>query len=80
MLNNLTLAVYDEFVNWIQRWPVIVALVLCVVAVSLAILARRIARVVRKTNDIKDNDHTMLTIKVIAVILLFVSVLMIVLM
>ena len=77
---NLTLAVYDEFVNWITRWPVIVALVLCVLGVSLAFLARRIARVIKKTNEIGNDDRTFISVKIIAVVLLFISVLIITLM
>jgi len=80
MLNSLTLAVYDEFVMWVSKWPVIVAICLCVLGVTIAILARRIARVIRKTNEIADNDRAYITTKIIAVILLFIAVLIIILM
>lgn len=74
------LGIFDEFVEWIGRIPVIVALVLCVFGVALAVLARRIARVIRKTNDISDNDKYYLTCKVIAAVLLFAALLIIVFM
>ncbi len=80
MLTNLMLGVFDEFVLWITKPPVIVALVLCVIGVALAVLARRIARVIRKTNDIADNDRYYITFKVFAMIALFASALIIILM
>ncbi len=78
MLSNLFLGVFDEFSEWIVRWPIILAIVLCVIAVSLAVLARRIARVIRKTNEIADNDKYYIAFKVTAVVLLFVALLIVI--
>ena len=78
-MNTMMLAVMDEFVEWIKRWPIILALVLCVLGVSLGILARRITRVVRKTNEIDDKDRLMITLKVLSIVMLFISVLIVVL-
>ncbi len=78
MLSNLFLGVFDEFAEWIVRWPIILAIVLCVIAISLAVLARRIARVIRKTNEIADNDKYYIAFKVTAVVLLFVALLIVI--
>lgn len=68
----------ENFVRRIQMPAIIVALVFAVVGVALAVLARRVARVVRKTNEISDNDSVLITFKALGLVCLFVSVLIIV--
>ncbi|MBR4745731.1 MAG: hypothetical protein IK070_03395 [Clostridia bacterium] len=79
-MNSMLLGVFDEFVEWISWTPVIIALSLAVVGLALGVLARRIARVIRKTNEIDDKDRALITIKVFAIILLFVAALIMILM
>ncbi len=68
----------ENFVRRIQMPSIIVALVFAVVGVSLAVLARRIARVARKSNEIADNDAVLISFKAIGLVCLFVSVLIVV--
>ena len=68
----------ENFLRRIQMPSIIVALAFAVVGVALAILARRIARVVRKSNDIADNDAILISLKVVGLVFLFVAVLIIV--
>ncbi len=68
----------ENFVRRLQMPAIIVALVFAVIGVSLAVLGRRVARVVRKTNDISDNDSVLITFKAIGLVCLFVSVLIVV--
>ena len=68
----------ENFLRRIQMPSIIVALAFAVVGVALAILARRIARVVRKSNDIADNDAFLISLKVVGLVFLFVAVLIIV--
>lgn len=79
---NLLLNVFqtfaDNFVRRIQMPAIIVALCFAVVGVALAVLGRRVARVVRKSDEIADNDPVLITFKAIGLVCLFVSVLIIV--
>ena len=79
---NILLNVFQEFVeNFVRRIQmpaIIVALSFAIVGVALAVLARRIARVARKSNDIADNDAILISLKAVGLVFLFVSVLIIV--
>lgn len=79
---NLVLNVFqtfgENFIKRIQMPSVIVALCFAVVGLALAILAKRIARVVRKSNNISDNDSVLVSFKSIGLVCLFVSVLIII--
>ena len=68
----------ENFVRRLQMPAIVVALVFAVIGVSLAVLGRRVARVVRKSNDISDNDSVLITFKAIGLVCLFVSVLIVV--
>ena len=68
----------ENFVRRIQMPAIIVALVFAVVGVSCAGLGRRVARVVRKSNEISDNDSVLITFKAIGLVCLFISVLIVV--
>lgn len=79
---NLMLNVFqtfaDNFVRRIQMPAVIVALVFAVIGVALAVLGRRVARVVRKSNEVEDNDSVLISFKAVGLVFLFVSVLIII--
>lgn len=77
-LLNVFTDFWNNFIDRMQIPSVIVALVFAVVGVALAILARRIARVIRKTNDIQDNDSCLIAFKAVGLVCLFVSVLIII--
>ena len=68
----------ENFVRRLQMPSIIIALVFAVIGVSLAVLGRRVARMVRKTNAIKDNDSVLITFKAIGLVCLFISVLIVV--
>ena len=68
----------ENFVRRIQMPAIIVALVFAVVVFSCAVLGRRVARVVRKSNEINDNDSVLITFKAIGLVCLFISVLIVV--
>lgn len=69
---------WDNFVSRISAPAVIVALVFAIVGLASAILAKRIARAVRKSNEIDDKDPVLISFKVVGLVLLFVAVLIIV--
>ena len=78
MLNfllNTNLESFKRFFSMPQVW---VAMILCVVVTSLVLLARRITRVVKKTDTIADNDRTLVTIKCIGIVMLVLTVVILV--
>ena len=77
-LLNVFTDFWNNFIERMQIPSIIVALAFAVVGVALAVLARRIARVIRKTNDIKDNDGCLIAFKAVGLVCLFVSVLIII--
>lgn len=78
MLNFLLNTNSESFKMFFTMPQVWIALILCIVGASLIILARRITRVAKKTNYIADNDKTMITIKCIGVVCLFVCIIILV--
>ena len=78
LLLNVFVDFWNNFVDRIQIPAIIVALVFAIIGVALAVLARRIARVIRKTNDISDSDSILITFKAIGLVCLFISVLIII--
>ncbi len=78
MFSMLGISVWENFVKWLSMPAVWVALVLFIVGTSLVFLARRITRVIRKTNSIDDKDKKMLTIKIIGVVMMFVGLMIVV--
>ena len=79
LLLNVFKDFWDSFILKIQMPAIIVALCLAVVGVAFACLGRRVARVVRKSNEIEDNDPVLISFKAIGIACLFVSILIIVL-
>ncbi len=69
---------FKNIATRLQLPSVIFAVVFAVVGLAFVFLAKRIARAVRKTNDIKDNDRVYITFKVIGLTMLFISLLIIV--
>ena len=78
LLLNVFTDFWNNFVERIQIPAIIVALVFAIIGVSFAVLGRRIARIIRKTDDIKDTDNILITFKAIGLVCLFVSVLIII--
>ena len=77
LLNNFQ-TFWENLLIRLQMPVIIVALACAIVGVALVILAKRIARAVRKSDNIPDNDNVLISLKAIGLILLFVSVLIIV--
>ena len=79
---NILLNIFKEFgenfIRRIQMPSIIIALSFAIVGVALAVLARRIARVVRKEDKVADNDAVLISLKAVGLVFLFVAVLIIV--
>ena len=70
---------WDNLIARLSMPSIIFAIIFAVLGVSLAIIARRVAIVVRKTDEVDDKDPIMIGIKATGLACLFVSVLIIVL-
>lgn len=79
---NILLNVFTDFwnnlVTRLSMIEVIIALVAAAVGLGLAIIAKRVAITVRKTDDIDDKDPILVGFKAVGLALLFVSLLIIV--
>lgn len=75
---NLLLSVFESFwkmfVFRISQLPVIIALGLTILGVVFSVLGARVARAVRKRNNIDDNDSIVISFKVISLVLLFIAI------
>lgn len=77
---SLYLGVFDVLTNIfktatkrLQLPNVLAAVIFAMVGLALTILARRIARAVKKTNNIEDNDKLMIGLKVVGLVFMFVA-------
>lgn len=77
---SLYLGVFDVLTNIfktvtkrLQLPNVLAGMIFAMVGLAITILARRIARAVRKTNNIGDNDKLMISLKVIGLVFMFVA-------
>jgi len=70
---------WNNLIARLSMPSIIFAIVFAIVGISLAIIARRVAVVARKTDDIDDKDPIMIGFKAAGLACLFVSVLIIVL-
>lgn len=79
---NLLLGTFQDFwTNFIARITtveMIIAICFAILGVSLAIIARKITRVVRKVDEIEDNDSLYISLKVVGLVFLFVAILIII--
>ena len=78
LLLNIFQTFWDNFVMRITRIPVLVALGCTILGVVFSVLGARVARAVKKTNHIDDNDSVLITFKVFSLVFLFVAVLLVV--
>ena len=78
MMLNVFTDFWDSFVKRLSSPPTIFAIVFAIIGVSLAIIARRVAVAIRKTDDIDEKDPIMIGFKIAGLACLFVSVLIIV--
>lgn len=78
MLNFLLNTNSESFKMFFSMPQVWVAMVLCVLGIAMVVLARRITRVAKKTNYVADNDKTMITLKCIGIVCLFVCIIILV--
>ena len=73
MLNFILNTNLESFKRYFSMPQVWVAMLLCIVGVAIVLLARRITRVIKDTNDIADNDKTLVTIKCVGITMLVLT-------
>ncbi len=78
MMLNVFKEFWDNLIARLSMPSMIFALVFAILGVALAIIARKVAVVVRKTDDIDEKDPVMIGFKAAGLACLFVSILIIV--
>ena len=78
MMTVLGISFLESFKKWFSIPAVWLAVISFVVGAAMVILARRITRVIKKTNSIADNDKTLITLKSIGIALMFLGLMVIV--
>ena len=78
LLLNSFQTFWENLLVRLQMPAIMVALACAVVGVAIVMLAKRITRMVRKSDSVQDNDNVLISLKAIGLVLLFVSVLIIV--
>lgn len=78
MLTLLGISVWENFAKWLLMPQIWVAIALIIVGTSMVFLARRITRVIRKSNSISEKDKTYIGIKSTGIALMFVALMIIV--
>jgi uncharacterized membrane protein len=62
-----------SFIDMISDPLVITAIVFAALGIALGGLAKRITGVIRKTNDVKPDDKTLITIKIIGLVAILLA-------
>ena len=70
---------FGNVVEMIQSVEIIIGICFAVLGVATSILARRITRIIRKRNEVDDNDSCLVTIKVVGLVFMLVAFLILVL-
>ena len=78
MLNFVLSTNGESFAMFFRMPAVWVAMIICILGIALVMLARRIVRVSKKTNDILDNDRMLVTLKCIGILMIFVALLIVI--
>ncbi len=70
---------FSSMVDMLKSVDVIIAVCFAVLGCATAVLARRITRIIRKRNDIDDNDTALIAIKATGLVFMLVAFLILVL-
>ena len=73
LLANFFNDFWSSFAPRLGSAEIIVAIVLAVIGLSIAVLARRIARAIKDENDIPGDSKVLLTLKTIALVFIVSS-------
>lgn len=75
---NFMTSYFNGIVAMLKSVEVIIGLCFAILGVATAFLARRITRIIRKRNDIDDNDPALLTIKAVGLVFMLIAFLILV--
>ena len=73
----IKLMLENELVKALSSMPVIMGIVLATVGIALAILSKRIARAVRQTAELEEDDKIVLGIRVFGLIFTLVALILV---
>ncbi len=80
MLNKLLAGdVLNNFLDLLMKTNSIIAIILATVGVTLACVANRVARAIRKTDDLGERDNIVIGMKCVGLIMIIVALVLILL-
>lgn len=79
VISNFFSTYFDNLGAMLKSVEILMALFFAIIGVSTAVLARRIARVIRKRNDIDDGDAALVGVKAVGLVFMLVAFLILVL-
>ncbi len=75
---NLLLNFWTTVIDKLQIPMYLAGIIIAIVGLSLGILAKRITRVVRKSNTVENNDKILISLKLVGLILLFLALILLI--
>ena len=73
----LNLMLENELLKALGSMPVMMGIILAALGIALAILSKRVARAVRKTNEIEEDDKIVLGIRVVGLVFALVALILV---
>ena len=75
---NLMLSFWTTLSDRLELPMFTAAIIFAVVGLTIGVLAKRITRVVRKTNEVENNDKILIVLKLVGLILLFLALILLI--
>ena len=75
---NLMLTIWSTITERLQLPMFTAGIVFAVLGVTIGVLAKRITRVVRKSNEIENNDKILVSLKLVGLVLLFLALILLI--
>lgn len=75
---NLMLSFWSIITERLQLPMFTAGIVFAVLGVTIGVLAKRITRVVRKSNEIENNDKILVSLKLVGLVLLFLALILLI--
>ena len=75
---NLMLTIWSTINERLQLPMFTAGIVFAVLGVTIGVLAKRITRVVRKSNVVENNDKILVSLKLVGLVLLFLALILLI--
>ena len=73
----LNLMLESELIKALSSKPVIMGIILAALGIALAILSKRVAKAVRKTDELEEDDQIVLGIRIVGLVFALVALILV---